>query len=105
MRHSSFLELGKIGTRRCRPIVHNRLYLLSGARVDLQINGARCVESTGAQLIGAWTIDFDESWRIGVASHIRQEAKRKAVAALDNVTIGELEDQRRRLEKTRTKTN
>jgi hypothetical protein len=53
----------------------------------LQINRARCVESTGAQLIGAWTIDFDESWRIVVASRIRQEAKRKAVAALDNVTI------------------
>jgi|SRR5271157_388272 len=51
------------------------------------MNRARCVESTGAQLIGEWTIDFDESWRIGVASHIRQEAKRKAVAALDHVTI------------------
>jgi len=29
-------------------------------------------------------------------SHIRQEAKRKAVAALDNVTIGELEEKCRR---------
>jgi hypothetical protein len=38
-------------------------------------------------------------------SRIPAEAKRKAVAALDNVTIGELEDQVRRLEKAGAKTN